>query len=155
MAVEIERKYLVHKHLWDKTKPLNGKSIRQCYLFAGAEGSGRVRIKGDKAYLTIKGKSQGLSRAEFEYEIPKTDAEQIMHLFQGKLVEKIRYEVLFGGKIWEVDEFTGHNKGLFLAEIELQSEDETFELPEWAGEEVTLDLKYNNSQLAAKPFSEW
>jgi adenylate cyclase len=155
MALEIERKYLVNKTLWEKIKPESGNAIKQCYLFAGESGSGRVRVKGKKAYLTIKGKAEGISRSEFEYEIPLDDAEEMMRLFPTQTVEKIRYEVKVNGKLWEVDEFSGKNAGLLMAEIELNSVDDVFDLPEWAGQEVTHDLRYNNSRLAVYPFCEW
>jgi adenylate cyclase len=155
MAIEIERKFLVNKFLWEKVKPPKGKEILQCYLFSSEEGSGRVRIKSGKGYLTVKGSSKGFSRAEFEYEIPKEDALALMNLFPYRTIAKVRYELMVGGKLWEVDEFIGRNKGLLVAEIELKHADESFEKPEWVGEEVSEDLKYTNSQLAICPFSEW
>jgi len=155
MGLEIERKYLVNKTIWEKIRPESGKAIKQCYLFAGEAGSGRVRVKWQKAYLTIKGKAEGISRAEFEYEIPLEDAEEMMRLFPTQSVEKTRYEVMVNGKLWEVDEFCGKNAGLLMAEIELNSVDDIFDLPEWSGQEVTQDLRYNNSRLAVHPFCEW
>ncbi|MED9996537.1 MAG: CYTH domain-containing protein [Paludibacteraceae bacterium] len=143
--IEIERKFLVDKSKW--VAPNKGCYFQQGYL-AQDGCTLRVRIAQDKAYLTIKGKTIGFSRAEFEYPIPVEDAQELMKLSLYPPIEKIRYCVEVGGKIWEVDEFLGAHKGLVLAEIELQSEDETFEMPIWAAQEVTGDARYYNSSLS-------
>ena len=155
MGVEIERKFLLKNSDW---KQYAEKSIRmkQQYLpFQEKSGTGRIRIAGDHAFLTLKTRVKGISRGEFEYEIPLEDADRIMELIcQGFSVEKTRYIVPFAGKIWEIDEFAGDNAGLILAEIELNSEDEKFELPPWIGEEVTGDFHYYNSYLAEHPLNQ-
>ncbi len=145
--IEIERKFLVNKALWQA--PDKGCYFQQGYL-AKDGCTVRVRIAEDKAYLTIKGMTKGISRAEFEYEIPLEDAHQLMELCVCPPIEKIRYRVEVGGKIWEVDEFLGRHKGLLLAEIELADENDSFEMPVWAAEEVTGDVRYYNSFLAAE-----
>jgi len=156
MGQEIERKYLLKNDLW---RPLAERSVRmkQRYLpLCEDAGSGRVRIAGDHAFLTLKTRVKGFSRGEFEYEIPIADAEQIMDsICTGPTVEKMRYIVPFAGHVWEIDEFAGANAGLILAEIELRSETETFELPPWIGGDVTGDVRYYNSVLAEHPYSEW
>ena len=155
MGVEIERKLQLKNSDW---KQYAEKSIRmkQQYLpFQEKSGTGRIRIAGDHAFLTLKTRVKGISRGEFEYEIPVEDADRIMELIcQGFSVEKTRYIVPFAGKIWEIDEFAGDNAGLILAEIELDSEDEKFELPPWIGEEVTGDFHYYNSYLAEHPLNQ-
>ncbi len=148
--IEIERKFLVNKALWQA--PDKGCYFQQGYL-AKDGCTVRVRIAEDKAYLTIKGMTKGISRAEFEYEIPLEDAHQLMELCVCPPIEKIRYKVEVGGKIWEVDEFLGVHQGLLMAEIELQSEYETFEMPIWAGKEVTGDARYYNSSLSKQSSS--
>ena len=148
--IEIERKFLVNKTLWQA--PDKGCYFQQGYL-AEKGCTLRVRIAEDKAYLTIKGKTEGISRAEFEYEIPLEDARRLMKLCLYPPIEKIRYKVEVGDKIWEVDEFLGAHQGLLMAEVELQSEDETFEMPIWAGKEVTGDARYYNSSLSKQSSS--
>ncbi len=115
----------------------------------------RVRIAGEKGYLTIKSKTQSFSRMEFEYEIPVDDAKTMMQLSQTPVVEKYRYKIKRGKHTWEIDEFLGDNQGLIVAEIELESEAETFEKPTWIGKEVTADKRYYNSHLAENPFKNW
>ncbi len=127
----------------------------QGYLNRDMERTVRVRIAGEQAFLTIKGASRGAVRAEFEYEIPLEDAEQLLKLSDGPVVEKIRYVLNHKGLIWEVDEFLGENHGLVVAEVELTSESQSFEKPNWVGREVTEDLRYFNSNLAAHPYSTW
>ena len=155
MALEIERKFLVKKELWKGVIKPKGKEIRQGYLSLDPERTVRVRIKADKGYLTVKGKSKGASRSEFEYEIPKSEAEEMLSTLCMATLSKIRYEVHHQGKIWEVDEFLDANHGLLLAEIELESEEEHFTLPLWIGDEVTADIRYYNSNLIVQPFSSW
>lgn len=154
MALEIERKFLVDRNLW---KPEGeGVAYRQGYLSRVEDRVVRVRIAGDAAFLTIKGRSEKFSRLEFEYPIPVEDAEtQLDLLCERPLIEKTRYEQKVGAHAWTVDVFTGENDGLVLAEIELSSEDESFERPAWLGEEVSDDPRYFNSNLSISPFAQW
>jgi adenylate cyclase len=152
VAIEIERKFLVTGTEWRQGK---GIRLSQGYLNRDLERTVRVRIAGEQAFLTIKGASRGAVRAEFEYEIPLKDAEQLLKLSDGPVVEKIRYILDHKGLTWEVDEFLGENQGLVVAEVELTSESQTFEKPDWVGREVTEDLRYFNSNLAAHPYSTW
>ena len=153
MAREIERKFLLKSDAWRELA--DGVTYRQGYLSALPERTVRVRIAGDEAFLTVKGRSVKNSRAEFEYSIPLTDAEQMLKLCDGPLVEKTRYEIPHAGKTWQVDEFSGDNRGLITAEVELNSESEQPEIPDWIGEEVSGDPRYYNSNLVKKPFSSW
>ena len=148
--MEIERKFLVKKQLWEAFEKPSPNRIVQAYLLNSAEKTVRIRIKGTKGYLTIKGPTHGISRAEFEYEIPLKDADELISTFAEKVIEKFRYEISFKNHLWEVDVFTGKLDGLYLAEIELNSEEEHFELPEWVGEEVSTDPNYYNSNLINK-----
>jgi len=152
MGIEIERKFLVTGTTWRQGA---GVRFSQGYLNRDKERTVRVRLAGEKAFLTIKGISVGASRAEFEYEIPAADAEQLLKLSDGPVIEKIRRFIQLESVTWEVDEFLGENAGLVVAEIELQSEDQAFARPEWLGEEVTHDARYFNSSLATKPFPRW
>lgn len=154
MGVEIERKFLVNSEQW-KNGVERFVEIKQGYLSTAPERTVRVRTKGEKGFLTIKGKTQNLSRAEFEYEVPLEEALGLLKLCEGHPIEKVRHEVRVGGKLWEVDVFEGENAGLVLAEIELESEVESFEMPVWAGEEVSADLRYFNSYLSQHPFKGW
>lgn len=160
MATEIERKYLVDSALLKRSGQLKmARKIRfqQAYLSRGSEsadGNGntvRVRIAGHQAFLTIKGPTHGISRSEFEYEIPLADAQQLLLLCQGPSIQKTRYYVPYEKHIWEVDEFHDANTGLWLAEIELPSETTVFSCPPWLGKEVSHDRRYNNSALAVSP----
>lgn len=155
MPLEIERKYLVHPERWDALKKPLGKRITQSYLSFTPERTVRVRIKDTSAFITIKGKSQGISRLEYEYPIPVLDAEQMIEKLQLDAIDKIRYEIPVDDHIWEVDVFLGNNKGLILAEIELKSEDEAFTIPDWISEEVSLDTRYYNSNLLQNPINTW
>ena len=152
MGIEIERKYLVNGDSWREL----GDPVHyiQGYLQDNEDKVVRIRIQGEKAYLTIKGRTKGLSRKEFEYPMPHEDATEMLFLCGGLIVEKKRSTIKFQGKIWEVDEFEGKNKGLILAEIELESEDESFSIPPWIGKEVSGDPRYYNSYLARHPFME-
>lgn len=145
--VEIERKFLVDHNLWKQVDKGEGKLIAQGYIQKSPEKTVRVRIKKDKGYLTIKGKTEGISRAEFEYEIPLVEAKELLKNFCGKIIEKTRYEVKIGLHTWEVDEFHSPNPELILAEIELNSEEEVFEKPEWIGKEVSDDVRYFNANM--------
>lgn len=154
--IEIERKFLVTKDSFLKQFK-NKNRIAQGYLSSVPERTVRVRIKGNKGFLTIKGKSNksGLSRMEWEKEIDVNEAESILEICESGVIDKIRYEVEFGNHIIEVDVFEGTNTGLILAEIELQAENESFEKPDWLGEEVTGDIKYYNAYLSKNPFLSW
>lgn len=154
MAIEIERKFLVNGKKW---KDLGtSKFYRQGYLSTSKESTVRVRLAGDKGYVTIKGPRKGVSRAEYEYGIPYKEAEEMLDkLCIQPIIEKQRHKIPYAGFVWEVDEFFGPNKGLVVAEIELQSEGQFFAKPDWIGEEVTYDRRYSNSNLVRKPFREW
>lgn len=156
MALEIERKYLVAGTGW-QTAFAERQYLKQGYLNRDPARTVRVRIADDAAWLTIKGRSVGASRLEYEYPIPVADAHEMLHeLCAGQgVVEKYRYHVPHGAHVWEVDVFEGENKGLIVAEIELQSPDEAFECPDWLGEEVTHEARYFNSQLAQRPYRTW
>lgn len=154
MAIEIERKFLLRQSITSITDK-KGLLYIQAYLNESPERTVRIRVAGDKAFLTVKGKSSGFTKLEFEYEIPVEDAKQMLKLCENTPLEKIRYRVPYGSHIWEVDCFYGENEGLVLAEIELKSEDESFEMPEWIGDEVTSDKRYYNSYLSAHPYKTW
>jgi CYTH domain-containing protein len=155
MSHEIERKFLVKGEY--KTHAMRSSRIVQGYLSSVTGRTVRIRIKGEKGYITVKGKSNesGLSRYEWEKEIPLNEAEELLLLCEPGAIEKTRYEIQAGKHIFEVDEFYGDNEGLTLAEIELESEDESYEKPEWLGEEVTGDRRYYNSSLTKHPFKNW
>ena len=144
MAKEIERKFLVKDDTWRNAK---GTRYRQGYLNSAKERIVRVRTIKDKGYLTIKGITVGASRMEFEYEIPRRDADKLLDICEKPLIEKTRYKVEEGGFVWEIDEFFGDNQGLIVAEVELESEDQEFTKPDWVGEEVTGDSRYFHSNL--------
>ncbi len=149
--LEIERKFLVRDDSW-RAAATDATRIRQAYLRTDAEGSVRVRIRdGRPATLTIKSKAVGMARAEFEYEIPTEDAEQLFALRRGVVIEKVRHAVPWGGHTWEVDVFEGVHEGLVIAEIELQSADQQVDLPSWVGADVTGDQAYYNSVMARAP----
>jgi adenylate cyclase len=152
MATEIERKFLVISDEWRNAPAMY---FCQGYLSRSKERIVRVRVAGARGFLTIKGKSTGASRTEFEYEIPLEDAKQLLALCEGPLIEKYRRNLSVAGMLWEVDEFLGDNKGLVIAEIELASEDQAFVVPGWVGEEVTQDARYYNSNLSINPFNCW
>lgn len=153
MSVEIERKFLVYEDLIPEAD--EEITMVQAYLQAEPERTVRVRIAGDQAFLTIKGIMHGISRSEFEYEIPLQDAEELIKLAVWEPIKKVRHLIFQHGKKWEVDFFEGENQGLILAEVELQNEDETVDLPSWIKREVTGDFHYHNSFLAQHPFSNW
>lgn len=155
MASEIERKFLVRDEGWQRGAG-PGVTIRQGYIVASEAVSVRVRISGDQAWLNIKGATLGVSRMEFEYPVPVADAEQILEaLCNRPLIEKTRHLIDYAGHRWEIDVFEGDNHGLVVAEIELDSENERFEKPPWAGEEVSMDPRYYNASLAIRPFRMW
>ena len=154
MANEIERKFLVKGEAWKALA--RGTRYRQGYLSSVKERTVRVRTIGDKGYLTVKGITTGMTRPEFEYEIPAADADAMLSdLCEKPLIEKNRYKVRVGRHTWEVDEFFGENHGLVVAEVELGSDDEGLEKPVWVGEEVTGDPRYFNSNLIRHPYTKW
>ena len=154
MGSEIERKYLVDPRRWQPQG--SGVRFRQGYLSVEPERVVRVRIEGDAAKLTIKGARRGLTRAEFEYDIPAADAAAMLdHLCEQPLIDKHRHREAHLGKTWEIDVFHGDNEGLVVAEIELESEDEPVAVPEWAVTEVSADPRYFNSNLARNPYKSW
>jgi len=155
MALEIERKFLVDHAKWAELPKPAGKPYRQGYLNGEPLTTVRVRVAGEKAFLTIKGPSVNAIRSEYEYEIPLKDACEMLDLFKPAEVEKVRYRILFNQKTWEVDVFGGLNEGLILAEIELTNPGETFAIPSWIGLEVTEDPRYYNSYLASNPYKSW
>lgn len=155
MGVEIERKFLVVNESWREAASA-GMRYRQGYLSTGPSNSVRVRVSGDKAWLTIKSATIGVTRHEYEYEIPAADGHEILdELCVKPLIEKIRFIVQHDGHAWEVDVFEGDNAGLVVAEIELGSADEEFTVPEWAGEDVSSDVRYYNQRLVEHPYSSW
>lgn len=154
MGVEIERKFLVQGERWKALGP--GVLLRQGYLSSSPERTVRVRIEGESAMLTIKGKSSGAMRSEWEYPIPLADAQAFLDaLCELPIIEKKRYRIPFEGMVWEVDEFLGENAGLVVAEIELSAENQSFAKPDWIAEEVTHDPRYFNSALIRNPYSRW
>lgn len=153
MAIEIERKYLVVTNAWRHNAI--GTSYCQGYLSGNSETTVRVRTEGSNAFLTIKGRKQGISRPEFEYPIPFKEAQELQSLCRKPLVKKTRYHLLHDGMTWEVDEFHGENAGLIIAEIELDDPEATFALPPWVGQEISHDPRYFNSNLSVYPFSKW
>lgn len=154
MGVEIERKFLVDETLL--LELTNGYTIKQGYIQTVDHTTVRIRIRDKEAFLTIKGKSQGATRLEFEFPIPLSDAQEMLtNLCHASLIEKTRYLVEHEGHTWEVDVFEGSNKGLIVAEIELEREDEAFSLPKWARKEVTDDVRYFNANLVERPYTVW
>ncbi len=154
MAKEIERKFLVVGDEWKKLA--KGTTYRQGYLNSIKERTVRIRTIDDKAFLTIKGPTVGVTRLEFEYEIPHSECVTILeNLAEKPIIEKKRYKIRQGEFTWEIDEFFGVNEGLVVAEIELPSEDTAFEKPAWIGEEVSSDPRYFNSNLVKHPFTTW
>ena len=153
MALEIERKFLVLGSPW-KALP-QGALMRQGYLLASPEKIVRIRVDGDAAMLTVKSAGEGIVRGEWEYSIPVADANDLLQLCEQPLIEKYRYRIPYAGMLWELDVFTGANAGLVVAEIELDSESQTFEKPGWVGAEVSDDLRYLNANLQSHPYSSW
>lgn len=154
MGKEIERKFLLTGDAWRSLA--KGTKYRQGYLNSTKERIVRVRTIDNRGYLTIKGITTGATRVEYEYDIPENDATAMLDdLCEKPIIEKNRFKIDHAGLIWEVDEFFGENQGLIVAEVELESEDQTFEKPEWIGDEVTGDPKYFNSNLILNPFTKW
>lgn len=153
MAEEIERKFLVRNGAWRDGSP--GTRMVQGYLTRDVDRTVRVRIGGDRAWITIKGRNEGITRREFEYEIPLADGRELIGMCLPGVIDKTRHRVEHAGMVWEVDEFHGDNQGLVVAEVELENAEELPELPPWAGDEVSADARYYNSSLTEKPFKEW
>ncbi|MDH4273547.1 MAG: CYTH domain-containing protein [Gammaproteobacteria bacterium] len=155
MAIEIERKYLILNEDW-RASVTHAAQYRQGYLTQSGPASVRVRIEGRRAFINIKSATLGISRTEFEYEIPLLDADHLLsHLCIGPTIEKTRYFVPFGGKTWEIDVFSGENAGLVIAEVELSDAQEAIALPPWAGAEVSDDPRYYNVSLVQHPYCSW
>ncbi|WP_298478647.1 CYTH domain-containing protein [uncultured Maribacter sp.] len=154
--VEIERKFLVNSDSYKKEAKIKTRIV-QGFLNTHPERTVRIRIKGEQGFITVKGKGNdtGVSRYEWEKEITILEAEELLKIAEPGSIDKFRYEVLVGNHVFEVDEFFGDNKGLVIAEVELSSEEETFEKPKWLGKEVSGITKYYNSQLSKCPFKEW
>lgn len=150
--MEIERKFLVVGEPWRGAE--SHLAIRQGYLSSGGAATVRVRVGPEMAWLTVKGPSNGLSREEFEYTIPRADGEAMLALCNA-VVAKTRHHVQVGDHCWEIDVFEGENVGLVVAEVELEAEDQPFVRPDWIGEEVSFDRRYRNSALARAPYSTW
>jgi CYTH domain-containing protein len=154
MPTEIERKFLVKNESWRAMA--TGTLYRQGYIPTDRGRSVRVRIVGDRGFLTIKGPTEGNSRAEFEYPIPLEDARTLLdNLCDPPLIEKIRYQIKVGGLVWEIDEFSGENQGLIVAEVELTDENQAIALPDWVGREVSDDPRYFNVNLVRNPYCNW
>jgi adenylate cyclase len=155
MPQEIERKFLINHDKWQLVEKPIGDFYRQGYLLTEPSKTIRVRLTNTSAFLTIKGLSVGATRPEFEYEIPMQDARELLDNFAVSELSKVRYKINGNDKIWEVDEFLGDNLGLVVAEIELKSENEAFDQPDWIDKEVTGEQKYYNSNLTIMPFKDW
>lgn len=154
MGEEIERKFLVAGDGWRDAA--EAMEYRQGFLSTEPERTVRVRLAGSRGSITVKGKTIGARREEFEYEIPPADAQRMLDtLCKRPLIEKVRYRLPAGRHVWEIDVFAGENEGLVVAEIELHTEDEAFDKPDWLAEEVTDDPRYFNSNLVAKPYRVW
>ena len=154
MPKEIERKFLLKNDHW-KSEFISRTVIKQGYLSTQKERTVRVRILGEKGFLTIKGATVGMTRLEFEYEIPVDEATELLQLCEKPLIEKERFIVSRGKLNWEIDIFEGENEGLELAEVELEDENQAVAIPDWVGEEVTFDPRYFNSSLVKLPFLQW
>lgn len=153
MGIEIERKFLVCDNSWRDAAV--GTDYKQGYLAVVPRCSVRVRVADDEAWLTVKSGDGGLTRQEYEYPVPREDAEGMLALCEPVVISKTRYLVTCGDHRWEIDEFHGDNAGLVVAEIELSREDEPFEKPRWLGKEVSDDLRYYNAALSSHPYRLW
>ena len=154
MGREIERKFLVRDDSW-RAAVESSAVLRQGYLAVDDGTTVRVRTNGAEAWLTIKGPVQGLERAEFEFAVPVAEAEALMTLCRGRLVEKTRHQVRTGEHVWEIDEFAGSNSGLVVAEVELRHADENIPAVAWLGREVSGDRRFDNASLSVRPYSDW
>ncbi|MBD1864572.1 MULTISPECIES: CYTH domain-containing protein [Trichocoleus] len=162
MATEIERKFLVKPEEWQQFQQrsdptlLSSTRYRQGYISSSVSKTVRIRVAGDRGFITIKGPTVGYSRSEFEYSIPLADAEAMLdQLCEPPLIEKTRHRVAWDNLVWEVDEFAGENQGLMVAEVELSDTNQAITLPDWVGEEVSDDPRYFNASLAKHPYSRW
>ena len=155
MGQEIERKYLIDHSKFQATNKPEGKLYRQGYLLLDPEKTIRVRATPTQGFITIKGITTGATRAEYEYEIPLTEALELLDKFAISELSKTRYVIDYKGYKWEVDVFHGDSEGLIIAEIELASEDTTYDLPGWITDEVTSDQRYYNSNLTTHPYKDW
>jgi CYTH domain-containing protein len=155
MGLEIERKFLVDKDKWSKAVKDKGNIFRQGYILTDPAKTIRVRLTETEGFITLKGQSVNASRSEYEYAIPRQDAKELLDNFCASVISKLRYFINYRAHLWEVDEFLDDNEGLIIAEIELSSEDEAFELPEWIDREVTTEAKYYNSNLSVNPYKNW
>ena len=153
MGTEIERKFLTSSDMW--RQDAIGIPYAQGYISRETGRTVRIRIAGEHAFLTIKGPVSGISRAEFEYPIPWDDAQELLQLCGGPIIQKQRFHIPYQGHLWEVDLFEGENSGLIVAEVELSHSDENVSLPPWVGKEVTGDPRYYNSNLTVHPFCKW
>ncbi|MGC9504295.1 CYTH domain-containing protein [Baaleninema sp.] len=154
MATEIERKFLVKHDGWRSLG--RGTPYRQGYLVNQKGLAVRVRIAGEQGYMTVKGATVGVSRLEYEYPIPLSDAREMLdNLCEPPILEKIRYPIVIGSLLWEIDEFLGENQGLIVAEVEVTDENQAIDLPDWIGEEVSYDPRYYNANLVKFPYSKW
>ncbi len=154
MAQEIERKFRVANDDW-RAIATSSSSLKQGYLSSSAEATVRVRLEDNLGTVTIKSKTNGITRNEFEYAIPAQEAKELLMLCSGPLIEKIRYRIPQENHTWEIDVFEGDNDGLIIAEIELTSDEDYFAKPQWLGEEVSGDSRYYNSNLATHPYVNW
>lgn len=155
MATEIEHKFLIVNDSW-REQVIRSVEYRQGYLSNNKNSSVRIRIAGDTANINVKGMTIGVQRPEYEYAIPLSDATEMLdQLCIRPMIEKVRHFVEFGGKIWEIDEFSGDNAGLIVAEIELESVDEVFDIPDWAGDNVSGVERYYNVALVRYPYAQW
>ena len=155
MGKEIERKFLVDHREWEQVNKPAGKHYRQGYILTDPARTIRVRVTDTQSFLTIKGLSAGATRAEYEYSIPLREGVELLDQFAVSALSKIRYEIEYNGKLWEIDEFLDDNAGLIVAEIELVAEDELFDLPAWVSKEVTGDERYYNANLTLNPYKNW
>ena len=155
MGIEIERKFLVSHAKWEQLEKPLGDFYRQGYLLTDPHKTIRVRQTFDQGFITIKGISVGATRSEYEYEIPFLEAKELLDQFSVAELSKLRYKIYIENHLWEVDVFSENNQGLIVAEIELESEDEAFDLPLWIDREVTGEEKYHNSNLVKEPFNKW
>lgn len=154
MSIEIERKFLVVGDAW-KNHVSGQFQLKQGYLQSAPERTVRIRTSNKEGFITIKGKTEGITRTEYEYPIPFSEALSLLALCENTPIEKVRYLVSHGSLTWEVDVFEGLNSGLILAEVELQHENQEIDLPDWIGAEVSSDPRFYNSTLSAHPFSTW
>jgi adenylate cyclase len=155
MPEEIERKFLIDHEKWGKLNKPEGTHYRQGYILSNKQQTVRIRVSDKQAFLNMKSKVSEITRKEYEYEIPLDEGIEIFDAFTKRSTEKIRYRIPFAGKTWEVDVFSGDNAGLIVAEIELKSENEAFEKPDWVAAEVTDDGRYSNASLSEHPFKDW